>query len=106
MTDTQSILEAELEVIAPDGSRRMVRVTHSPFLIGRGAETGNDLQVPDRRISRQCAAVVYTAGEFQLEDRGQRRGLFVNGTKVDAQPLRGGDVINFGLADSFEQIGR
>jgi len=104
MTDAQTIPEAVLEVIAPDGSRRMVRVTHSPFLIGRGAETGNDLQVPDRRISRQCAAVVYTAGEFQLEDRGQRRGLFVNGTKVDAQPLREGDVINFGLADSFELI--
>jgi len=104
MTDTQSIPEVVLEVIAPDGSRRMVRVTHSPFLIGRGAETGNDLQLSDRRISRQCAAVVYTAGEFQIEDRGQRRGLFVNGTKADAQALREGDVVNFGLADSYELI--
>ncbi len=104
MSDTQSIPEATLEVIAPDGSRRMARVTQSPFLIGRGAETGNQLQISDQRISRQCAAIVYEAGQFRLEDRGQRRGLFLNGEKVDAHPLREGDTINFGLADSYELI--
>jgi len=106
MADTQPIPEAVLEVIAPDGSRRVVRVTHSPFLIGRGAETGNHVQLSDRRISRQCAALVYLGGEFQLEDRGQRRGIFVNGEKIDARPLRDGDTINFGLEDSYELIFR
>ncbi len=104
MAETQPIPEVVLEVIGPDGSRRMVRVSHSPFLIGRSAETGNHLQLPDRRISRQCAALVYTAGEFQLEDRGQRRGLFVNGEKIDTGALRDGDTITFGLADSFELV--
>ena len=33
--------DAVLEVVSPDGARRNVRVTQSPFLIGRGAETGN-----------------------------------------------------------------
>ncbi len=104
MADTQIIPEAVLEVIAPDGSRHLMRVAHSPFLIGRGAETGNHLQLSDKRISRQCAALVYTDGAFRLEDRGQRRGLFLNGEKVDARPLREGDIINFGLPDSFELI--
>src|SRR5712692_10630995 len=106
MSDTLILPAAALEVIAPDGTRRMVRITQSPFLIGRGVETGNHLQLSDRRISRQCAAVVYAGGEFRLEDRGQRRGLFVNGEKMAGQPLREGDTINFGLDDSYELIFR
>src|SRR5712692_4179541 len=106
MSDTLILPAAALEVIAPDGTRRMVRITQSPFLIGRGLETGNHLQLSDRRISRQCAAVVYAGGEFRLEDRGQRRGLFVNGEKMAGQPLREGDTINFGLDDSYELIFR
>ena len=59
MADTVSMTaETVLEVVSPDGSRRYVRVTQTPFLIGRGAETGNHLQLSDRRISRSCAAIV------------------------------------------------
>jgi serine phosphatase RsbU (regulator of sigma subunit) len=104
MAETQPIPDAVLEVIAPDGSRRVIQVAGSPFLIGRGAETGNHVQLSDRRISRQCAALVYADGEFRLEDRGQRRGVFVNGEKIDLRPLREGDVISFGLPDSYELI--
>jgi len=50
--------EAVLEVVSPDGARRFVRITQTPFMIGRGAETGNHLQLSDRRISRNCAAVL------------------------------------------------
>src|SRR4030088_3183026 len=89
MTDTVPIVaETVLEVVSPDGARRFVRVTQSPFLIGRGAETGNHLQLSDRRISRNCAAVVIEANRYYVEDRGQRRGLFVNGEKVTAGNCR------------------
>src|SRR5579859_6248470 len=98
--------DAVLEVVSPDGARRYVRVTQSPFLIGRGAETGNHLQLSDRRISRNCAAIVVEANKRYIEDRGQRRGLFVNGEKVDSRELQGGDVITFGLDDSYEIIYR
>ena len=94
--------DAVLEVVSPDGARRYVRVTQSPFLIGRGAETGNHLQLSDRRISRNCAAIVIEANRFYLEDRGQRRGLFINGEKVESRELHNGDVITFGLEDSYE----
>jgi sigma-B regulation protein RsbU (phosphoserine phosphatase) len=94
--------DAVLEVVSPDGARRYVRVTQSPFLIGRGAETGNHLQLSDRRISRNCAALVIEANRFYVEDRGQRRGLFVNGEKVESRELQNGDVITFGLEDSYE----
>ena len=108
MPDTASISlgGAVLEVISPDGTRRYVRVTQTPFLIGRGAETGNHLQLSDRRISRNCAALVMEAGRVYLEDRGQRRGLYVNGEKVESRSLNDGDTISFGLEDSYEVVYR
>jgi sigma-B regulation protein RsbU (phosphoserine phosphatase) len=102
MADTQIIPEAALEVISPDGARRFVRIIQSPFLIGRGGETGNQLQLSDRRISRQCAAIVFEGGRFHIEDRGQRRGMFVNGEKIESRPLTAGDTITFGLDDSYQ----
>jgi pSer/pThr/pTyr-binding forkhead associated (FHA) protein len=108
MPDTASISlgGAVLEVVSPDGARRYVRVTQTPFLIGRGAETGNHLQLSDRRISRNCAALVTEAGRLYIEDRGQRRGLFVNGEKVESRLLNDGDSITFGLEDSYELLFR
>jgi len=107
MPDTVPLAgEAVLEVVSPDGARRYVRITQTPFLIGRGAETGNHLQLSDRRISRTCAAVVIEANRFYIEDRGQRRGLFVNGEKVESRELQDGDAITFGLDDSYEMFFR
>src|SRR3984957_13169819 len=98
--------EPVLEVVSPDGARRFARITQTPFHIGRGAETGNHLQLSDRRISRNCAAIVTEANRFYLEDRGQRRGLFVNGEKIESRELQNGDAISFGLEDSYEIIFR
>jgi pSer/pThr/pTyr-binding forkhead associated (FHA) protein len=96
-----SLPEAVLEIIAPDGNRTLMRVDRSPFLIGRGAETGNHVQLSDRRISRQCAALIFDGQNFRLEDRGQKRGLFINGEKApESVALRSGDTISFGLPDS------
>ena len=103
----QTIPEAVLEVVEPDGSRRVVRVTHAPFAIGRGAEAGNDLQLADKRISRHSALLVYTDGAFRREDRGQRHGLFINGKKIRVGELGDGDIITCGAAaDSFQLIFR
>src|SRR5437762_2723616 len=107
MPDTVPLAgEAVLEVVSPDGARRYARITQTPFMIGRGVETGNHLQLSDRRISRNCAAVVIEANRFYLEDRGQRRGLFVNGERVESRELQDGDAITFGLDDSYEIIFR
>src|SRR3984893_5911223 len=107
MPDTvPNLAETVLEVVSPDGARRYVRVTQMPFLIGRGAETGNHLQLADRRISRNCAAIVTEANKYYIEDRGQRRGLFINGEKAESRELQDGDSITFGLDYSYEIIYR
>ncbi len=106
MAETLGTTEAVLEVISPDGARRYARVAQTPYMMGRGAETGNHLQLNDRRISRQCAAIVIEANRFYIEDRGQRRGVFVNNEKIESRALEDGDIITFGLEDSYEIIFR
>ncbi len=106
MPDIESTIEAELAITAPDKSQRVVRITNSPFLIGRGLDIGNHLPLDDPRISRQCAAILSEASGFLLEDRGHRRGIFVNGKRVDRSMLAHGDVITFGLDQSYELVFR
>ncbi len=98
--------ETMLEVIAPDKSRQTVAVTQSPFFMGRGGETDNHLELSDGRISRRSGSIVIYHSGFHLEDRGNRYGLFVNGIKVQQQPLHDGDIITFGVEDSYQIIVR
>ncbi len=86
MQDSHST-EAILEVVAPGCAPEVVPVPHTPFLIGRGSDSGNHLQLADPRISRRCAAIVSLDGSFVLEDRGHRQGIYVNGHKVAQKVL-------------------
>jgi phosphoserine phosphatase RsbU/P len=95
-----------LEIVGPDGSRQFVSVTPVPFLIGRGGDAGNHLQLADRRIPRHCAAIVAKEGGYRLEDRGHRHGIFVNGERSEHKALRDGDVITFGVANGHEIVFR
>ena len=106
MAPLPSIDGPGLEVTSPDSPRRFIRIAQSPFLIGRGFEIGNHLQLTDRRISRQCAAIISEGDRSYLEDRGHRYGIFVNGTRIDRCVLADGDAISFGFDDSYEIIFR
>lgn len=106
MPEAPIVGETILEIISPDHSRRVARVTESPFFIGRGGGTGNHLQMGDRRISRECAALIFEGDRWYLEDRGHRRGLYLNGKQVERCAIEDGDVISFGLENSYELIFR
>jgi serine phosphatase RsbU (regulator of sigma subunit) len=105
MMEPSSLAHTFVEVIAPDQSRQTVTVTHSPFLIGRG-ETDNSVPLSDGRISRHCAAILMGVSGYRLEDLGNRYGVYVNGAKVQQQPLRDGDLIGFGIDDSYHIVFR
>ncbi len=102
MPDLSHEPQTTLEVANPGRAPETVPITQSPFLIGRGSETGNHLQLDDRRISRRCAAIVHADGVYWLEDRGHRLGIFVNGERIDRTILKNGDRIEFGLDDCCE----
>lgn len=103
MTDSRAHDEAVLELISPENTRRSVPLTQSPFLIGRG-DAGNQLAIPDRRISRNCVAVLSERNQYVLEDRGNQLGVFLNGEKVSKQILKEGDIVTFGLENSYQLV--
>jgi serine phosphatase RsbU (regulator of sigma subunit) len=102
MLDYPANSETVLEVVSPDRSQQTVVVNHSPFLIGRGDENGNHLQLDDLRISRNCLALIAEETGYHMEDRGNRHGIFLNGEKVQRKILQDGDVIKFGFDDCYE----
>ncbi len=101
-TQMSDLAQLGLEVKSPDGSQALVRVAELPFLIGRGTDSGNHLPLSDPRISRRCCAIVADPDGWYLEDRGHHRGVFVNGSKIHRALLRSGDVITFGIDNSYE----
>lgn len=104
MPDAPARDEAQIELVSPENTRRSIPLTQFPFLIGRG-EAGNQLAIPDRRISRNCTAIVFTDGQYALEDRGNQLGVFLNGERVSGnRELRDGDVVTFGLEDSYRIV--
>ena len=103
MTDAPAGDEALLEVISPENTHRSVPITELPFAIGRG-EVGNQLAIPDRRISRNCAVILGEGEQYVLEDRGNQLGIFVNGERVAKRALQEGDVVTFGLENSYQII--
>jgi phosphoserine phosphatase RsbU/P len=105
MSDLPAVDKPGLEVISPNSMRRFVPLTESPFYIGRG-EAGNHLQLADTRISRQCTAIISEGDSWYLEDRGHRRGVYVGGKQINRCVLKDGDVITFGVENSYEIIFR
>jgi serine phosphatase RsbU (regulator of sigma subunit) len=105
MLPLSPIPEATIEVIEADGSRVTAKVDATPFLIGRGGEEGNHLQLGDKRVSRCSVALVLADGVFSVVDRGQRQGVFVNGEKLEGpRVLREGDVVTLGSAEGLELV--
>ena len=91
-----------LAVIDSAGKRQMVRITKSPFQIGRLAEC--ELSLRDSRISRTHAQIVSEDNHYYLEDCNSRHGVFANGQKVTRYLLEPNDRIEFGVEDSYQLI--
>ena len=103
MPDSPALGEANLELISPENTRRSLPIAESPFAIGRG-EVGNQLAIPDRRISRNCAAILREGDQYILEDRGNQLGVFVNGERISKRTLQEGDSVTFGVDNSYQVV--
>lgn len=76
----------------PDGS--LVRITHTPFTIGRGP--GNDLVIASLAVSRQHAEITRSADGFIIRDLGSRNGIIIAGRKAATALLQAGDSVTLG----------
>lgn len=93
---------ATLLVTSPSGVRTRVPVERVPFRIGRLG--GNDLVLRDSRASRQHAEIRADANGYFIRDLGSTYGVTVNGQRVESAPLKAGDSIEFGFADSYSVV--
>lgn len=96
--------DAQLEVRPPSGNRTTVPLEPLPFLIGRQAD--NHLVLRDNRASRTHARILWDSGTYVVEDLKSRNGITVNHQRVERAALRNGDVIRFGVEDSYELVFR
>ena len=70
------------------------RLTHVPFVIGRGP--GNDLVLPSLAVSRRHAEIARIPGGFVMRDLGSRNGLLVDGVRYGEVRLDGGVTVVVG----------
>jgi serine phosphatase RsbU (regulator of sigma subunit) len=91
-----------LAVVEPSGRRHLVKISKSPFKIGRLAEC--ELSLRDSRISRTHAQIVAEDDNYFLEDLQSRHGTFVNGKRANREKLAPEDRIDFGIEDSYQLV--
>lgn len=77
---------------------------HDVVTIGRGAM--NDATLVHPQVSRTHARIIRRDGELVIEDLGSTTGTFVNGQRVEQQPLREGDIIRIGPHRMVFKAGR
>lgn len=62
-----------------------------------GAHADNDVVIEgDRGVSRFHCTITTRSGKYLVKDRGSRRGVFVNGTRVEQAELTYGDRLRLG----------
>ena len=79
----------------PGGAKRFQLVSpECRFVIGRGRQ--NEINIDDRDLSRRHAEVIVKDGKVTVKDLGGRRGIVVDGRKVEQIELAQGDSFTVG----------
>jgi pSer/pThr/pTyr-binding forkhead associated (FHA) protein len=66
----------------------------SEIIIGRQPE--NDIQIPDKAVSRQHAKIIIENNEIKLIDLGSANGTFVDNQKITVQKVNNSSMIRIG----------
>ncbi len=74
-------VETEILLIGPEGESRPVRLTASPFVMGR-SESVNLPMPGDTMLSRQHCAFEWNNGAWIVRDLGSKNGTTVNGQNL------------------------
>ncbi|MCI9628121.1 MAG: DUF3662 domain-containing protein [Eggerthellaceae bacterium] len=70
-----------------------------------GRESENEIVVPDINVSRQHAEIFLNDdGSWIINDLDSTNGLFLNGRKISASPLRDADMIRLGTTELEFQL--
>ncbi len=86
-----------LELVAPTSASFDVVPEH-PGHVYLGSSNLCELIVPERTVSRRHAGVLHLGNRLQIDDLDSKNGLVVNGVQVSSAYLRGGELVELGLA--------
>ena len=92
----EPIVFAQLEVTSGNLPVRLIQVTAADFSIGRGS--ANDLNIPDKKVSRAHVRLRYAQGAWFIQDQNSAIGTYVNDQRVEAGRLNAGDQLKIGDA--------
>lgn len=71
-------------------------------VVSIGREEGNNVVIPDRRVSRQHAVIERKGDRYYIRDCDSKNGTFVNGDLLqEPVPLKDGDEIQVALGFSL-----
>lgn len=73
----------------------IIRISHSPFIIGRGFDC--DLQLAERDVLPRHASLIEESGIWRVQMSDASAVLLLNGQPVKNAPLKRGDTISIGL---------
>ncbi len=83
-----------VELDSASGDELRYSLDRPGYSIGRSGE--NDLVLADASVSKQHAVLIQTDGQWSVEDRESRNGVFVNGEQVTRASLSDGDLLRLG----------
>ena len=87
-------MAGSLLIRTPRGGHFEVRLGQTRTL-GRG--WSQDIELPDKQVSRRHGAIAWANGHFWLQDRSSKNGTYLNGVRVIAPTrLCDGDIIEMG----------
>ncbi len=75
------IVESDILLIGPDGESRPIRLSASPYIMGR-SESVNLPMPGDTMLSRQHCAFEWTGDAWIVRDMGSKNGTTVNGLNL------------------------
>jgi hypothetical protein len=85
-------------VLEFEGTARKHRVHKSVVVLGRTKELSDIVLDGDDQVSRHHAALIFTSGEFYVEDLESTNGSFINGRRIKRAKLHPGDILRVGNA--------
>jgi phage tail-like protein len=91
------VVLALLHVQPAQGDERIVRITHTPFQVGRAQPS--DLQLPGQRVSRQHIRLLFEDDHVSLVDLNSSNGTLLAGTRLppnQPQPIEFGQRFTIG----------
>lgn len=104
--EARPLRTSDLNLPMQAGERARLRLATSPehglvfIVFGERATIGRgdaaDIQIPDSRVSRVHAELLWDSGSWKLRDLGSQNGVVHQGRLTREARLRSGDIIGFG----------